>query len=363
LGTAVVSMGCSAIAHAQQTESGPPNAPATTAPVAVRVSLRECSGVAPLDSDAFLAILTAELRADGVDQVLVGLKTTARDEAGGLAWIDLTAASCEPSAPEIDVSIEDAATNKRVARRIALGDVAAPARARALALAVAELLRASWLELSVPDAPPSQIAVPPAVREAVVRRVAAAVPTTMPSAAASGAESLRVERRTGISVAGAWRAFPSTYTAMYGGRAGVSFPFLTRSLLLRLDGGALFGAARDVLGDVTIGLAGAGGAVLFASPRDATLAIAAGPRVEAGLAWASGSSAVVTTSSSTGSGFVASASLLTTVSLRVAVAWRLVFELEGGAVVSPFEARADVRRVSGIEGAMLGMALGLTQWR
>jgi hypothetical protein len=150
---------------------------------------------------------------------------------------------------------------------------------------------------------------------------------------------------------------------MYGGRVGVATPVLAESLLLQFDAGAAFGATRDLLGNVTTGLASAGGAVLFASPREALFGIAAGPRLEAGLAWASGTSTAATTSASAGSGFVASASLLGVASLRIAPAWRLIFELEGGGVISPLEARADARRVSAIEGAMLGMALGLMQWR
>ncbi len=360
LGTVVVSLSCRHVAHAQPTAPAPSKAPTT--PVAVHLSLPNCPGTAPLDADALLGILTAELRGDGVDRVLVGVGTAGQDESRALASIELTSASCDSSVSEIDVAIEDAATNKRVSRRIALGDVTWLARARALALAVAELLRASWLELTVPDAPAPDAPVAPAVREAVVRRLAAAIPAGS-AASAVGEESRRLPPSTGASLVGVWRAYPSTDTPIYGGRASVAVPFLTDSLLLRFDGGVAFGAARDVLGDVTTGLAGAGGAVLFTSPRDATLAIAVGPRLEAGLAWASGSSVAATASSSSGSGFVASASLLGIVSLRIAATWRLVFELEGGGVISPFEARAEARRVSGVEGAMLGLALGLMQWR
>jgi hypothetical protein len=355
-------MSAHGIARAQQPAPSPPREPSGAPPVAVHLSLPDCSAQAPLDYGSFLGILTAELRADGVDRVVVGVDTTGPDEPRALASIALTTASCDASVSEFDVAIEDAATDKRVARRIALGDVAPPARARALALAVAELLRASWLELTVPDAPPPQAPVAPVVRAAVARRIAATVPAA-PAASLAGEGSRLRPRTTGISVAGVWRAYPSTDTAMAGGRVSIATPFLAESLLVRFDAGAAFGAARDVLGDVTTGLASAGGAVVFATPRDAMFGFAAGPRLEAGLAWASGTATVSTTSSSSGSGFVASASLLSVVSFRIAPTWWLAFELEGGGVISPFEARADARRVSATEGAMLGVALGLMQWR
>jgi hypothetical protein len=132
---------------------------------------------------------------------------------------------------------------------------------------------------------------------------------------------------------------------------------------LRFDAGGLFGAGQDALGDVKTGLAGAGGALLFASSPGAAIVMAVGPRAEVSLAWASGSPAGPTTSSGGGSGLAVSASILAAFGVRISSGWRLTLDLEGGGVIAPFDARADGRRVTGMDGAMMGLSVGLTQWR
>jgi hypothetical protein len=57
------------------------------------------------------------------------------------------------SGDAITVSVTDAVTDKRLVREIALATVPLDARPLTVALAVDELLRASWLELALPDAP------------------------------------------------------------------------------------------------------------------------------------------------------------------------------------------------------------------
>jgi hypothetical protein len=70
----------------------------------------------------------------------------------------------------ITLSIRDEVTNKLVERTVKLGDLPADARALALAQMTDELLRASWAELTVEDAPPPPIAVPPEVHDALPKR-------------------------------------------------------------------------------------------------------------------------------------------------------------------------------------------------
>jgi hypothetical protein len=166
-----------------------------------------------------------------------------------------------------------------------------------------------------------------------------------------------------VSIAVAGRAFPGANAAMVGGRAAGSSRFFSPSLSLRVDFGALFGTAHDPLGDVDLGMATVGAALLFASPREAPVSVAVGPRLEIGIGWASGNPLDPTTSSFAGSGFVSAASLLGTFSFRLADRWRLVVELEAGATLVPIEALADSRRVSGTEGGMLGLAIGVAQLR
>jgi hypothetical protein len=71
----------------------------------------------------------------------------------------------------IRVSVEDAVTDKEVSRRIELGALPPDAHPLTIALGAAELLRASWAEITLKDAPPPARTVPPAVRRTVADAV------------------------------------------------------------------------------------------------------------------------------------------------------------------------------------------------
>jgi hypothetical protein len=143
----------------------------------------------------------------------------------------------------------------------------------------------------------------------------------------------------------------------------VAVPELRKDWLVRVDTGAVFGTTHDALGDIALGTAWLGAAFLYSSPPDATVSVAVGPRVDAGIAWASGNPLDQTTSSNVGSGFVSSVSLLGSLRYRLSRSWRAALELQAGTVVVPFEAQADRRRVTGIDGALFGLAVGVAQLR
>ncbi|HEX4406522.1 MAG TPA: hypothetical protein VH560_16905 [Polyangia bacterium] len=67
----------------------------------------------------------------------------------------------------MSIVIRDAITAKRVAREVDLRAVPPDARPLTVALAVDELLRASWLELTLPDAPSPSRPVPAAITKAI----------------------------------------------------------------------------------------------------------------------------------------------------------------------------------------------------
>jgi hypothetical protein len=81
------------------------------------------------------------------------------------------------------------------------------------------------------------------------------------------------------------------------------------------------------------------------------------------MAWAYGNPVEQTTSSKVGLGFVSSVSLLGGLRYRLSRSWRAALELHAGSVVVPFEAQADSRRVTGIDGALFGLAVGVSQMR
>jgi len=72
---------------------------------------------------------------------------------------------------EVTIEIQDALTEKRVSRKVELRRTAVDARALVLAQAVDELLRASWIELTIPNAPEPARPPPPAVRKVIQERV------------------------------------------------------------------------------------------------------------------------------------------------------------------------------------------------
>ncbi|MCB9624721.1 MAG: hypothetical protein H6723_15520 [Sandaracinus sp.] len=76
----------------------------------------------------------------------------------------------------VRVSIGDQVTDKRVERTLELSSFAPETRSLAIAIAADELLRASWAELLLVDAPPPAMEPPPEVREAVERSIPRALP-------------------------------------------------------------------------------------------------------------------------------------------------------------------------------------------
>ena len=70
-------------------------------------------------------------------------------------------------APLVSVEVQDDVTNKRVLRDLRLASIAPDARALALAQAADELLRASWVELQLQDAPKPVRPAPQVVQQTV----------------------------------------------------------------------------------------------------------------------------------------------------------------------------------------------------
>lgn len=94
---------------------------------------------------------------------------TACDGEGEHPLATITLAPSEEDV-RITVSVRDSVTNKLVERTVKLGDIPADARSLALAQMTDELLRASWAELTIEDAPPPPIVIPPEVRDTLPKQ-------------------------------------------------------------------------------------------------------------------------------------------------------------------------------------------------
>ena len=190
------------------------------------------------------------------------------DEVGRIAAIELHATRVPPGESAADVTrinvtcessdavalhVTDPLTSKTVARRVSIAGIDERARARTLALAVAELVSASWVELETTPEPQVQ---------PIPQRVA---PVKMPA-------PTELRRPTPPVVfqafAGA-RVFFDSREPLLGGGAAVE-PWLSRAIVLHFDGFVEHASATRRPGDVNvdtastaagIGLGGALGAL------------------------------------------------------------------------------------------------------
>lgn len=124
----------------------------------------------------------------------------------------------------VDLVVSDSVTSKRLERTVSLGETPPRARARLIALAVAELVSASWEEVESNPQPkvPAVAVTTPEIRESV-RRAVSRVP------------------RVAIDVMGQTRAFLGTGTLLFGGAVRASAR-LGASLTLRFDAGTEIGS-------------------------------------------------------------------------------------------------------------------------
>ena len=143
--------------------------------------------------------MRATARSGGSSDRGVELRATVIDVADARDAVTRVVATCR--GPEVDLSLADVATAKRLGRTVALSEAAPTARARLVALAVAELVVASWQEIqSGPDpreqSPPSRQPPPPA-------RVVESAKAEQASAMAEVIGVVRAFPRSGLWLLGA----------------------------------------------------------------------------------------------------------------------------------------------------------------
>lgn len=320
--------------------------PPPAAPSAVTLATARCDR-SELDFPAFSRLLQIELRADGVGALRVEDRPKGRDV--GLARITIEGAcTADPV-----VVIDDAATDKSVRRALSLGDTPAAARPRALALATAELLRASWAELVLPAAPPPRVEVPTVVRQVAEARVTQAV-----IAAPARPPDPRHPRSWAIAVGADGRFFFGGRSGMIGARGGASAP-IVGPLRLRGEIGAWAGGRADPLGSVNFTLVTGAiglGVIVGSWPR---ARIELGPEVELGWARASGSADLATTAALQGSTWASLGSLVASAHIRLAGRFSMLAEVRFGATFHGLTASSDGRDAGGVAGVCGGARWGV----
>lgn len=394
-----------------------PTAEAADAPGHVRLRLPHCRR-APFEASAFLDLLHVELQSDGVDRIDV---STPESPSGppALARVRMEFEPCARRPRALAIDIDDAVTHKRVARVISVRDIAAEARPRALALAVAELLRASWVELALPAGSAPAFLAPEAVRRSVIARFAPAeagamkpgpaeapqpasapiqtgpsvteepspvaqpaprsgevpgnvgaperssptIPAPAPATALTGAG--RSDRVSGgpaslpqVRTEIELRSFPQSSTSLVGG--GVALSALQVGVFrVRLGAALLSGLVDHPLGQISLAAA-LGNVGMLAGLRFPRISIEAGPRIDAGWAWIRGRPSVPEATVGHSGGAPA---------VHICLGgglWFLLGEslwigtaIDAGAVAAGVEAHANGSRAAGINGFLIAGRAGL----
>jgi hypothetical protein len=232
--------------------------------------------------------LRVSLRLDGVDQV--ELETPGHEDLNAAARISIEPTHCTAEATEFTVTVDDALTRNQCRRTSDLIDTPEEQRQRTLGQITSNLLRACWNELQEDDEDrlvrttlPPRIPVPERVRNAVRARLAEA-------AARARARRERASTSPFVTLQTEFRSFPWLSTEVVGARlnGGISVPWQNagRRIRIRVDAGASFGGGRSSLGTGDLLLLTGAVAVTFG--RNETLGYEFGPRIEAGLARATG---------------------------------------------------------------------------
>jgi hypothetical protein len=294
-------------------------------------------------------LLRTELESDGVEEV----RFEGASE-GAMALIQLDFPRCATDASAVVLEIDDALTNKSVRREVDLGDVPASGRPRALALAAAELLRASWAELALP--PPRATPAPAApapVRLAVTQRLRDALRASEPPA------PRMTLRRWDVNASFVLQTFPAANVALLGGRVALSYlPSPQWPLRVRLDLAAQSGTAFDPLGEIDLGMVTAAlGATLTAGGERVALEL--GPRVEAGWSWVTGRPTVAGVRGGQGDAAVFFLSVLATLRVRVSPRWWTTLDATAGTPLRPVVIESGAARAAGFTGPMLTLGLGV----
>jgi hypothetical protein len=152
-------------------------------------------------------------------------RVPASESAPDVTRIDVT---CESSSDTIALHVTDPLTSKDVARKVSVAGIDERAHARTIALAVAELVSASWVELETTPEPKVQ-PIPQRVVEHSKSRPIGETAAPKPKPHPSSSPPIVFE-----AVAGA-RVFFESREPLLGGGAAIE-PWLSRTILLRFDG-------------------------------------------------------------------------------------------------------------------------------
>ena len=290
----------------------------------IRVFPPECAST-PVSSDDFVDALRVELAGRQPHCCVVG---PGGDGATDAVKVTLAIEPCDPATQQVDVTVEIAVPPRTIAQQVSLADLPPEARPRALALAVAELLRSASESPQTDTPPPPPPPLPPAGPPLLL---------------------------TG-SIAGEMHGHFSRDTILWGPRLGVTLA--STHWQLTLDGGVAAGSNDVSLGKLSI-LEATG--TLFAGPRfsPGPVVTSVGPALTVGWARIRGQSEMTNVAATSGSGVVSTVGLRAAVEGPATFVVRLLAYVEAGWTVRWLDTDINGQTSAGIGGTYLLLAAGV----
>jgi hypothetical protein len=279
----------------------------------------------PVSVDDFIESLRVELAGRQPHCCVVG---PGGDAAADAVKVTLVIEPCDPATPEIGVRVDVTQPPRTMQRQVALADLPPEARPRALALAVAELIRTAG------EPAPAAAPVPDEQRN----------------------QGFGQRFDVMGSVAGAMQHHFKHGTTLWGARLGITVS--SGRWRAALDAGAATNHTAVSIGSVSILLASA---ALFAGPRfDAgPVVVGFGPTAALGWARIKGQSTDPSVGAGEGTGLVATAGVRAAVEGPAGHLMGLVGWLEAGVTVRRLDADVQDQPAAGISGPYILLAAGV----
>lgn len=289
----------------------------------IRVFPPECAS-APVSSDDFVDALRVELAGRQPHCCVVG---PGSDGVTDAVKVTLAIEPCDPATQHVDVTVDIAVPPRTIAQQVSLADLPPEARPRALALAVAELLR------SPAESPQAETPPPPPQP-----------PRTGPPLLLTG------------SIAGEMHGHFSRDTILWGPRLGLTLS--STHWQLTLDGGVAASRNDVTLGELSI-LEATG--TLFAGPRfsPGPVVTSVGPALTVGWARIKGQSDMTNVAATSGSGVISTVGLRAAVEGPATFVVRLLAYVEAGWTARWLDTDINGQTSAGIGGTYLLLAAGV----
>jgi hypothetical protein len=324
-------------------------------PVAARIVVSGCS--MRFNEKALQDQVRIELLAAGVHNVrsvdLYADNMVLEEEPSSLATLRITFPDCEESADEIRLGVADRKSGKHLERALVISDVPDTMQARAIALALTELLRSEWQMLSEP--PKQVVQAVDAEQPARVAKLHAS--QVVQESAERDAREAAIAQRFRIE----WLAVGHLYPQTDSGDLSTS---LAISKLLS-------SRARIQVGGSMAGGAGQGtDAHLFQATGRVLLALVSrtlDPSIEVGALFEAGWASLNGIRDGRHNGPIVMAGAHATLRVPAADAMEALITVQAGYVIVPMTASPVVDngvsdRHIGFAGPTLGIGLGIASW-